>query len=117
MDAVGLRDDLANASPNEVVRLIADWIDRARRAPELDLDLEPGLIGIPHLDAATGAAAAHTARLLGRPIPTWTLFAGRFSPTFWHPGPPSTYANALVHAPGEFALRGIFIEEASLQCV
>ncbi len=39
------------------------------------------------------------------------------SETFWHPGPAALFANALVHAPGEFAIRGVFIEADSLRCV
>ena len=117
MDATGLRADLHDSSPDDVVRLVADWIDRALRSTSLDLTREPEYLGTLHLDAIIAAAAAHVARLKGQPTPEWAIEPGRFCQSFWYPGPAALFPNALVHAPGEFAIRGVFIEEASLQCV
>ncbi len=46
--------------------------------------------------------------------PAWTIGPARMSEVFWHPGPPALFPNALVHAPGELAVRGVFIEADSL---
>lgn len=115
MDAPELARELTTAAPGEVVRTVADWIARALRADRLDLTVEPPLSGRSHLDALVAAAAAHVARRLGRPPPPWTIGPNRMAEVFWHPGPPELFPNALVHAPGEFAVRGVFIEAASLE--
>ena len=117
VDACSLAADLAGAADGDVVRLVADWMDRAGRADDLDLDTEPPLDGRRHLDALVGAAAAQVARRLGRPTPGWTISSTRRTDAFWHPGPPSLFPNALVHSPGEFAARGLLIEASSLECV
>lgn len=117
MDARSLAADLADASDGEIVRLIADWMHRAQRDVDLDLEVEPTLDGRRHLDALIAAAAAHVARGLGRPTPTWTIGPDRRTDVYWYPGPPSLFPNALVHAPGEFAVRGVLVEAASLVCV
>lgn len=119
MDARELARTLAEAGDAEVVRFVADWIDRALTAERGDLDLaaEPSLDGRSHIDALVAAAAAHVARHLGQPAPSWTIGPERLADTFWHPGPPALFPNALVHAPGEFAVRGVFIEAASLESV
>ncbi len=117
MDAAELAVDLAGSEEHEVVRTVADWIDRACRAEHLDLSIEPSLDGRSHLDALVAAAAAHVARARTEPTPAWTIGPRRCSEQFWHPGPPALFANALVHAPGEFAVRVVFIEAASLTSV
>lgn len=117
MDATELAQDLAGAEEHELVRVVADWIDRAGRAEHLDLSIEPALDGRSHVDALVAAAAAHVARTRAEPVPAWTIGPHRRSEQFWHPGPPALFANALVHAPGEFAVRGVFIEAASLTSV
>ncbi len=114
MDACELAADLASADEVEVVRLVADWIHRAILSDDLDLDLEPPLDGRPHLDALVAAAAAHVAHRRDVPVPRWTIGPTRMSDVFWHPGPAALFPNALVHAPGAFAVRGVFIEADSL---
>lgn len=116
VDATELAEDLATAGEHELVRLVADWIDRALRAEDLDLSVEPPLDGRSPLDALVAAAAAYVARTRSMPTPNWTIGTSRRSEQFWHPGPPALFPNALVHAPGEFAIRGVFIEAASLVC-
>lgn len=117
MDATDLAQDLETCEPGEIVRTVADWIDRAARSPGLDLSVEPPLTRVAHLDALVAAAAAHLARRLERPTPAWTIGPHRVTTSFWHPGPPDLFPNALVHAPGEFAVRGVFIEADSLESV
>lgn len=116
MDACVLADWLADAEPEMVVRLVADWIDKAVRLG-LEADEVPPLDGRPHIDALVAAAVEYAADRRGEPHPGWTVDPRRESPTFWHPGTPSLLANALVHAPAVFAIRGVLIEEESLQCV
>ena len=117
MDARSLAADLAVADDPQLVRLVADWMDRALRASDLDLDVEPSLDGRRYVDALIAAAAAQVARRLGRPTPEWTVGPQRRTDAYWHPGPPSLFPNALVHAPGEFAVRGVLVESDSLVCV
>lgn len=99
------------------MRLVADWMDRALKSERFDGDIEPPLDGRRHIDALVAAAVAHVARRRSMPTPAWTIGPGRMSDVFWHPGPAALFPNALVHAPGEFAVRGVFIEEDSLRCV
>jgi hypothetical protein len=117
VDAGALAHDLADVGDDQLVRLVADWMDRATRTPDLDLDSEPPLDGRRHVDALIAAAAAQVARTLGRPTPPWTIGPHRRTDAFWHPGPASLFPNALVHAPGEFAVRGVLVEADSLVCV
>lgn len=117
MDPTDLAGALECGEPREIVRTVADWIDRALRSPALDLSVEPPPTGVSHVDALLGAATAHVARQLGRPTPPWTTSPDRVAESFWYPGPPDLFPNALVHAPGEFAVRGVFIEAGSLECV
>ncbi len=39
-----MADDLGDAQGQDIVRLVADWIDRAQRAEHLDLSGEPRLL-------------------------------------------------------------------------
>ncbi len=117
MDATELAVALAGADDADVVRLVGDWMDRAARDEALDLSVEPALESRRHVNALVAAAAAQVARDRSLPTPEWTLERTRMSETFWHPGPAALFANALVHAPGEFAIRGVFIEADSLRCV
>lgn len=117
MDASSLADDLAAAPASDVVRLVADWMHRAETTASLDLSQDPPLLNVSHLDALVAAAAAQVARTLGMTTPPWTIGPSRMSASFWHPGSPALFANALVHAPGEFSVRGVFIEAASLVSV
>ncbi len=117
MDATELAGALNSGDADEVVRTVADWIGRALGSPDLDLSVEPALTGASHIDALLAAATAHVARRLGQPTPPWTIGPHRTMESFWHPGPADLFANALVHAPGEFAVRGVFIEADSLESV
>lgn len=116
MDAGDLAADLVDARESDIVRLVADWMDRAMRAEPLDLSAEPPLDGRSHIDALVAAAAAHVARRRSMSIPSWTIGPSRRSECFWYPGPAALFPNALVHSHGEFAVRGVFIEAASLVC-
>lgn len=117
VDARSLAADLLDADDGEIVRFVADWMHRARGEVDLDLEVEPTLDGRRHLDALIAAATAQVARDLGRPTPTWTIGPQRRTDAYWYPGPPGLFPNALVHAPGEFAVRGVLVEADSLVCV
>ena len=116
MDARELALWLSDCEPEMVVRGVADWIAPAiRQGPEADI--EPPLDGRAHIDALVAAAAEYVADHRGEARPTWTVSKERESPVFWHPGPDSLIAHSLVHSPAVFAIRGLLIEEDSLQCV
>lgn len=115
VDARDLASWLAEAPPEMVVRLVADWIDKAVRLG-LEAEVASPLDGRPHIDALVAAAVEYAADRRSEPHPGWTIDPRRESPVFWHPGTPSLLPNALVHAPAVFAIRGLLIEEDSLQC-
>lgn len=117
MDAQGLAAALRDADEDQLVRLVADWMARAGRADDLDLHVAPLLTGRRHIDALVAAAAAQVARGRGEVTPAWTVGVERTTEVFWYPGPAALFPNALVHAPGEFAIRGVFIESDSLVSV
>lgn len=117
MDARSLAADLRAADDGELVRFVADWMDRATRAEDFDPEIEPPLDGRRHVDALIAAATAQVARIRSRPTPDWTIGPLRTCDRFWYPGPPSLFPNALVHAPGEFSVRGVLVEAESLTCV
>lgn len=87
-----------------------------RLRPGFDPTIEPPLDGRPHIDALVAAAVEYAADRRGDDHPAWTVDPRRESPVFWHPGTPSLLPNALVHAPAVFSVRGLLIEEDSLQC-
>ena len=116
MDARELALWLSDWDPEVAVRRVPAWTDRpTRQGPDPDTD--PPLDGRAHIDALVAAAAEYVADHRGEARPTWTVSKERESPVFWHPGPDSLIAHSLVHSPAVFAIRGLLIEEDSLQCV
>lgn len=98
------------ASPEEsYVRVVADWLAHGEVA-----SARPALTGRPVIDALVAAGTAHLARLHQTEAPTWTQEPTRTLPSFWHPGSDRFFAYSLAHAPAEFAVRGILVEQDSL---
>lgn len=101
------------ASPQEnYVRVVADWLAHGEVALA-----GPTLTGQPVVDALVAAGTAHLARLRKTEAPPWTREPARILPSFWHPGSDRFFAYSLAHAPAEFAVRGILIEQDSLASV
>lgn len=105
-----LVDTLVREEEANYVRVVAYWLTHAS-----DLDAEPGLTGRELIDVLAAAAAAHKAQLLQQKIPKWTN--NRRLRSLWHPGDDAFFAYSLAHAPQSFSLRGILIEEDSLESV
>jgi hypothetical protein len=109
-------DDLAAtlaASPEEsYVRVMADWLAHGEIDPA-----GPALTGRSVIDALVAAGTAHLARLNKTEAPDWTREPARVLPSFWHPGGDRFFAYSLAHAPAEFAVRGIIVEQDSLVSV
>lgn len=112
-----LADDLAEAPVSDYVRLVADWLHRAARDPDLDVDSAPPLTGVAVVDALVAASAAHIRFSRQEAVPSWTVGAQRRLDTLWYPGPDALLPNALVHSPVSFSIRGLFIEADSLESV
>jgi hypothetical protein len=101
------------ASPEEsYVRVVADWLAHGEIAPT-----GPALTGRPVIDALVAAGTAHLARLSKAEVPAWTGEPARVLSSFWHPGSDRFFAYSLAHAPAEFAVRGIIVEQDSLVSV
>ena len=99
------------------MRRTAHWlyeIGNLRHPPQFD---DPGLTGVPVVDALVAAAAESAALRAGQRSPAWTSQPQRFLDHFWYPGPPSLFAWALAHAPAPFKIRGVLIEADSLESV
>lgn len=105
-----LVDTLTSATPEEYVRIVADWLGRATQ-----LEVEPHPTGNEVIDVLAAAASAHLSLRRGRPSPPWTN--SRELASFWHPGDDRFFAWSLVHAPVAFRTRGILIEADSLVSV
>jgi len=107
-----LADVLADVTPDEYVRFVADWISDAS-----DLDVAAKLTGDRVVDAIVAAAAAHVSYNERGWVPTWTEEPPRSLSTLWYPGPDVLFANALVHSPLLFTLHGVLVEADSLESV
>lgn len=103
---------LASSSESDYVRLIADWLARG----DCD-DEEPGLTGLPVADALTAAAVAYRCTASGRTAPAWTCRKNRVLDTFWHPSDDRFFAYSMSHTPTDFLIRGLLVEEGSLESV
>lgn len=107
-----LAETLKEVSEPEYARFVAHWLTRAS-----ELDSAPELTGDTVIDALVAAASAHVAMTIGQRIPLWANETARAFDGLWYVGPPGFFANALVHSPLSFTVRGVLIEEDSLVCV
>lgn len=112
-----LADDLTEARMSDFVRVVADWLDRASKDGDLQLEAAPRLTGRTVLDALVAAAAAHALFRQGLEVPQWTTERSRRTESLWYPGPDALLPNALVHSPLSFSIRGLLIEIDSLESV
>ncbi len=116
-----IRDEVPVSEAN-ALRLVCDLSVRLEGlTPDVlrtEIGTDPGLTGDTRWDAFVGAMAERVAHLAAIPVPPWTADHGRFVEPWWFVTPyEAMRAIALVQAPREFALRGVFIDEASLSGV
>lgn len=112
-----LVDALDQSPASDFVRLVADWLQRVSRNPEVDLSAAPRLTGNVIVDALVAAAVAHACFSHGGTVPSWTTEPQRRTETLWYPGPDALLPHALVHTPLSFSLRGLLVEADSLESV
>ena len=110
---------------SDLVRLLVEAIHefehRDDPLQQRDFLNEPRHTGDTGWDAALAALAVHLVRAAGfERVPSWTLGADRYSPTFrWIGLAPDSELNAFVfqRTPVYFKARGVMIDEANLVSV
>ena len=117
LTAQNLADALGKSPTSDFVRLVADWLHLVSRDPDVDLRTAPRLTGNVIVDALVAAATAHACFSHGAAVPSWTTEPQRRTERLWYPGPDALLANALVHTPLSFSLRGVLVEADSLESV
>ena len=100
-------------------RLVLEFVEEYRWEPvalrAALLGDRPATTGDPRYDALMAALAEHLAYHDGIEVPEWTYEADRFLEQWWFPiDLPSVRTDALVHSPGAFRIRGIFIGTGAL---
>jgi hypothetical protein len=89
----------------------------AAKAPGESYREDPGLTGLPVIDALVASAVESVALQRREESPKWTSDPARFFDHFWYPGPRALFPWALAHAPAPFQIRGVLIEADSLVSV
>jgi hypothetical protein len=90
------------------------WEPMAQRSPLLEQ--RPALTGDPRYDAFLAALAEHLAYHDQLSAPEWVQDGDRFLEEWWFPiDLPAVRADALVHSPGAFRIRGIFLGSGALE--
>jgi hypothetical protein len=112
-----LKEWLAAARTEELVRRTAHWMSEASKGSGDSYREDPGLTGRPVIDALVAAAVEAVALQRRQDSPKWTSDPARFLDHFWYPGPRSLFPWALAHAPAPFQIRGVLIEADSLASV
>jgi hypothetical protein len=112
-----LKEWLAAAREEELVRRTAHWMSEAAKSAGDAYREDPGLTDLPVIDALVAAAVESVALRRGEESPRWTSDPARFLDRFWYPGPRSLFPWALAHAPAPFQIRGVLIEADSLVSV
>ena len=100
-------------------RLVLEFVEEYRWEPVALrarlLGERPPTTGDPRYDAFMAALAEHLAYHDGIEVPEWAYEADRFLEQWWFPiDLPSVRTDALVHSPGAFRIRGIFIGTGAL---
>lgn len=103
---------LQSVPETDYVRVAAEWLSHGEVS-----EVPPQKSSEPVINALVAATVAHLARTRGEEVPAWTRDRDRALEPFWHPGSDRFFAYALVHAPAEFAARGVLVEEGSLVSV
>jgi hypothetical protein len=115
MTLVDLGRNLASAhSESERRRLVLEFVEEYRWEPREHRALlvaeRPEPTGDPRYDALLAGLAEHLAYHDVLDVPGWAYDDDRFLEQWWFPiDLPSVRAEALVHSPGAFRIRGIFI--------
>ena len=115
--AAELAQWLREAPEDQLVRRTAHWLYEVGHLDSPPNFPDPGLTGVPIVDALVAAACATAALRAGQESPAWTSDPRRFLDHFWYPGPPSLFPWALAHAPAPFQIRGVLIEADSLASI
>ena len=120
MTVADLGHRLASAdSEGERRRLVLEFVEEYRWEPvehrSALLEARPSPTGDDRYDALLAALAEHLAYHDDMAIPDWAYDDDRFLDQWWFPVDlPAVRAEALVHSPGAFRIRGIFIGETAL---
>lgn len=120
MTLVALGRRLAQAdSESGRRRLVLEFVEEYRWEPTDHryglLDARPAPTGDQRYDALLAALAEHLAYHSDLPVPDWAYEDDRFLDQWWFPVDlPAVRAEALVHSPGAFRIRGIFIGSGAL---
>lgn len=107
------------ASEVERRRLVLEFVEEYRWEPPEHrsalLARPPALTGDRRYDALLAALAEHLAYHDELAVPDWTYADDRFLDRWWFPVDlPAVRADALVHSPAAFRIRGIFIGSDAL---
>lgn len=120
MTLVALGRRLSRAeSESERRRLVLEFVEEYRWEPRdqqaVLLDARPESTGDQKYDALLAALAEHLAYHSDLSVPDWAYDDDRFLDQWWFPVDlPAVRADALVHSPGAFRIRGIFIGSGAL---
>lgn len=100
-------------------RLILEFVEEYRWEPIAQrsslLEQRPALTGDPRYDAFLAALAEHLAYHDQLHAPEWVQDRDRYLEEWWFPiDLPAVRADALVHSPGAFRIRGIFLGSGAL---
>ena len=115
---LGRRLTAAN-SESERRRLVLEFVEEFRWEPPDEraglLAGRPAPTGDQRYDALLAALAEHFAYHSDLSVPDWAYSEDRFLDQWWFPVDlPAVRADALVHSPGAFRIRGIFIGSGAL---
>lgn len=100
-------------------RLVLEFVEEYRHEDADSrarlLDERPDPTGDPRYDALLAGLAEHFAYHDGRAAPGWAFESSRFLDRWWFPiDLPSVRADALVHSPAAFRIRGVFLGSGAL---
>jgi hypothetical protein len=109
----------SEASESGRRRLVLEFVEEYRWEPPGQraalLEARPGPTGDHRYDALLAALAEHLAYHDELAVPGWAYDEDRFLDQWWFPVDlPAVRADALVHSPGAFRIRGIFIGSGAL---
>lgn len=120
MTLAGLGRHLSSArSESERRRLVLEFVEEYRWEARDDRAVlfaeRPKPTSDARYDALLAALAEHVAFHDDLDVPDWAYDDDRFLDQWWFPvDMPAVRADALVHSPGAFRIRGIFIGSGAL---
>lgn len=109
----------ASGSESGRRRLVLEFVEEYRWEPREHraalLEGRPAPTGDQRYDALLASLAEHFAYHDDLGVPDWAYDDDRFLDQWWFPVDlPAVRADALVHSPGAFRIRGIFIGSGAL---